>query len=137
MDTLRHANQVERDDIVRALVAALETESRVLFAYLHGSFLDQPAFHDVDVAIQVTADTASACELAVALSSRLSDTAGIPVDVRALNDAPLSFRFHVLRGRLLVCRDAERLAETIEETARVYLDIEPLVRIATREAFAG
>jgi hypothetical protein len=38
---------------------------------------------------------------------------------------------------LLLSRDDERLAETIEETTRTYLDIEPILRAATREAFAS
>jgi hypothetical protein len=61
----------------------------------------------------------------------------MPVDVRALDEAPLAFRFHALRGRLLLSRDDERLAQTIEETTRSYLDIEPILRVATREAFAS
>jgi len=33
------------------------------------------------------------------------------VDVRALNDAPLTFRYHALKGRPLVVRDQELLDE--------------------------
>jgi len=91
----------------------------------------------VDVAVCLADDVAAAgAERQIELSERLSRRVGVPVDVRALDDAPLSFRFHALRGRLLLCRDDERLAQMIEETTRRYLDIEPILRIATREAFA-
>ena len=56
-------------------------------------------------------------------------------NVRALDDAPPAFRFHVFRtGRLLLARDEERLADCMERTMREYLDMEPLLRQATIEA---
>ena len=127
----------QREDIAQRLAMALDDEPGVVFAYLHGSFVSQPAFRDVDVAVCLADDVAAAgAERQIELSERLSRRVGVPVDVRALDDAPLSFRFHALRGRLLLCRDDERLAQMIEETTRRYLDIEPILRIATREAFA-
>ena len=59
------------------------------------------------------------------------------MDVQPLNDAPIAFVFHALRGRLLFSRDDERLAATIEDTVRRHLDMEPLIRSATQEAFAS
>ena len=73
----------------------------------------------------------------VELADRLSRRVGYPVDVRALNEAPLPFVFHALRGELLVSRDDERLAEVLEGTGRRYLDIAPVLRRATRDAFAS
>jgi hypothetical protein len=61
----------------------------------------------------------------------------MPVDVRGLNVAPVSFLYHVLRGQLLFCRDNARLAEVMEQTISRYLDIAPLVRRATQEAFSA
>jgi hypothetical protein len=126
----------QREDVARNLTRALGDEPDVSFAYLHGSFVSQPAFRDVDVAVWLAADAAAAKDRQEDLSERLTRRIGVPIDVRPLNDAPLSFRFHALQGRLLLCRDDERLAQTIEETTRRYLDIEPILRIATREAFA-
>ena len=57
--------------------------------------------------------------------------------MQPLNHAPIPFVFHALRGRLLFSRDDERLATIIEDTVRRYLDMEPLMRNATREAFAS
>jgi len=131
-----HMEARRRDDAVQCLTRALVEEPRVMFAFLHGSFVSQPAFRDVDVAVCLTEDTPSPTEQQLDLSERLSRHVGMPVDVRVLNDAPLAFRFHALQGRLLLCRDDERLAQMIEDTTRRYLDIEPLLRIATREAFA-
>ena len=123
-----------RDSLIRELASHLEREEQVSYAYLHGSFLDQPAFHDVDIGVQVVQDSV-ATQVALDLTSRLSSVAGVSIDVRALNGAPLPFRFHALRGRLLMCRDEAQLAEAIEETIRRYLDLAPILRIAAREAF--
>ena len=122
-----------------ALIATLGTEladrADVSFAYVFGSFLQGDGFRDIDVAIWTTewADTTADIDLAV----RFSRAIGLPVDVRRINDAPLSFRFHVFRGRLLLVRDELALSDLLEHTARAYHDIAPLLRCATRDAFAA
>ena len=122
-----------------ALIATLGTEladrADVAFAYVFGSLLAGDSVRDIDVAIWTTewADATADIELAVHLSRAI----GLPVDVRRINDAPLSFRFHVFRGRLLLVRDELALSDLIEHTARAYHDIAPLLRCATRDAFAA
>jgi hypothetical protein len=59
------------------------------------------------------------------------------MDARILNVAPLSFLYHVLRGRLLYCRDDAVLSEVMERAVSRYLDLAPLVRRGTVEAFAA
>jgi len=71
------------------------------------------------------------------LAVALSRIVGFPVDVRLANQAPLSFLFHALRGRLLIVRDETLLADLIEQTARRYHDLAPFLRQATRDAFAA
>ena len=137
MRPVYRADAVRRDEIARAITRVLEAEPIVSYAYLHGSFVSERAFHDVDVAVFLSDTAQAGARLAMDLSERMSAGLGVPVDVRSANDAPLSFRFHALRGRLLLSRDDDRLAQAIEDTARRYLDIEPLLRIATREAFVA
>lgn len=126
----------ERERVIARLARELEGEADVAFAYLHGSFLDGAVFHDVDLAVYAAGVDAAAFPL-VALADRLSVAVGLPVDVRLLNGAPVAFVYHSLRGRLLLCRDADLMAEVFEDTVRRYLDAAPLLRQATREAFAG
>lgn len=54
-----------------------------------------------------------------------------------LNESPLSFVYHVLRGRLLVCRDEDFLTQMLEDVPRRYLDLAPLLRQGTKDAFAA
>ena len=51
--------------------------------------------------------------------------------------APVSFHFHVLRGECILSRNDCLLGDVIEDTVRRYLNIAPLLRRSTKEAFAG
>ena len=138
MRRLHRMNREERHRIEQCLAADLGSEASVAFAYLYGSFVESQPFHDIDVGVyleKVQADRVTTT--ALDLAQRLSDRARIPVDVRILNVAPVSFLYHVLRGQLVFCRDDAVLAEVMERTVSRYLDIAPLVRRGTQEAFAA
>ena len=119
------------------LTQALGAEADLQYAYLFGSFVEPGPFHDVDVAVRfgtLTPDEAD--RRAFDLQGRLEALVGLPVDVVALNGRPVSFCFHVFRGRALVVRDDDALTTDIERTARDYFDQERRLRQATMEAFA-
>jgi len=127
-----------RDALVRCLTAELEKDSAVAFAYLHGSLLHSETVHDIDVGLYVRESEAErGSAISSELSARLTSVAGIPVDVRVLNEAPLPFLYHVFRGQLLVCRDEDLLTAMLEDVARRYLDLAPMLRQGTKDAFAA
>lgn len=127
-----------REALIRRLADELEKEPGIGFAYLHGSALDSETVHDIDVGLYVRKpEDERRAGYEAELASRLSAIARIPVDVRVLNEAPLAFVYHVLRGRLLVCRDEELLSAILEDVARRYLDLAPLLRQGTKDAFAA
>lgn len=127
-----------RELLVRHLKAELEKESEIRFAYLYGSVLDSDIVHDVDVGLYLREfEDATSSAIPIDLSNRLTAIVGMPVDVRVLNESPLSFVYHVLRGRLLFCRDEACLTEMLEDVPRRYLDLAPLLRQGTKDAFAA
>lgn len=137
MELVRRRYQLDaeaRAHVREQLARELATHADVAFAYLYGSFVESDAFHDVDVGVYFSPPPTGA--LASALAQSLSDRAKLPVDVRPLNGAPVSFVYHVLRGQLLLSRDDALLAEVMEQTVHRYLDIAPLLRLSTKEAFA-
>lgn len=137
MRCLYHAPPAERERVTRTLAATLEAKPDLVFAWLHGSFLGG-GFHDVDVAVHLNAPADVCPRRALDLGLRLDRDTGFPVDVRVLNGAPVTFLFHVFReGRLLLSRNDERLADLMERTVREYLDMEPLLRRATIEAYGA
>ena len=138
MRRLHHAEVAARERVVHALTAALEAEPDLEFAWLHGSFLGGGGFHDIDVGVHLNAAADVRSRRALDLGLLLDRDTGFPVDVRVLNDAPVTFLFHVFReGRVLLSRNDERLADLMERTVRDYLDMEPLLRRATIEAYGA
>lgn len=138
----------ERERVMAALSQMLDEAPDVACAFVHGSFLRDTPFHDIDVAIlfdpeAVAQNPAQISRRALDLAEQLEAAAfgdgprrpHPPIDVRALNKAPLGFCYEVLRqGRLLSNRDdAVRTGWTAEVVSR-YLDIKPLFERALKEA---
>lgn len=133
-----HFTEEQRTRVADLLAAELAAGPEVAFAYLYGSFAEGKAFHDVDVGVYLRPPAPEArTPHALDLAQRLSTKVRLPVDVRIVNDAPVTFLYHVLRGRLLVSRDPELLGDVMERTIADYLDIAPVLRHYTKEAFAG
>lgn len=110
-ERLFYHSLAEREAALDVLRKTLEIQSDVLFAYVHGSFLVECPFHDVDIAVYLQ----SAVERSIGrrlmvlqheLSQAPSRTFPGPVpeaDVRALNSAPLGFCYQVLWGGDICC----------------------------------
>ena len=131
-------NQDERDDLANGISGFLETRNEVLFAFLYGSFTEGLPFHDIDLGVYVSEITKErATDCGITLSQTLSKALKIPVDVRVLNFAPVSFLYHVIRGTLIFERDEEIRTQVVERTIQRYLDLRPLIQQGVKEAFGG
>ena len=144
---LIRSTQTEREAILHVLQRALEAQPGVVFAYVHGSFLQDRPFHDIDVAVYLD----PACEremglFALDLASNLEESLArtpdraavqLPVDVRVLNQAPLAFCYHVFRGKLLFSRDDNLRSQCVEQTVSRYLDLKPVQQRALKEAMTA
>lgn len=126
----------ERATLITALRRELLARPEIVFAHLHGSFLSGGPYRDIDVAIWLDPSRVPqedrgryALDLSVALHLKLQR----PVDVRALNDASLAFRYHALEGEPLVVRDSEFLDEIRARTWDDYFDFLPFARRYLRE----
>ncbi|MEQ9713905.1 MAG: nucleotidyltransferase domain-containing protein [Candidatus Asgardarchaeum sp.] len=110
----------EKKEVKRRLKGDLQKRDDIIFAVLHGSFIESEYFRDIDIAIYVKpcAKEYLFKEYVIDLSLSLSKKIGIPVDIQVLNEAPLMFIYEVLnRGELIVCNDElffERYSMTIE-----------------------
>lgn len=127
-----------RAALVDRLRRLLEGRREIRCAYLHGSFLEGGPYRDVDLAVWIESVRRAgwrAYELDLAVELQLA--LGQPVDVRVLNDAPLAFRFHALRGQLLVVRDPEWLDELRARTWDEYFDFLPFARRYLREVLGA
>lgn len=129
----------DREQIVGDLRRELEARREVVLAFLHGSFSKGGPYRDIDVAVWLDPGRLSLDErfrYALDLSVHLHLQMGSPIDVRVLNDAPLAFRYHALKGRPLVTRDEVLLDELRARTWDDYIDFQPFARQYLREALS-
>ena len=128
----------ERERVVGALARALAGEPDVRLAYLYGSFAAGSYFADIDVGVLLDPEAARDFARQARLTARLEEASGVhvPVDLRPLNDAPISFVGPIVqRGRLLRARDA---GERIDFEARIlslWFDFLPTWRENARALF--
>ena len=138
MSKLYKADSAKAAQLVDQIRAELQHEPGIAFAYLYGSFLETYGFHDIDLGIYLDSENvAISSNRTLDLAQRLSARLGILVDVRLLNVAPFPFLYHVLRGKLVLCRNESRLAEVLEDTMHQYFDMAPLLRQSAKEAFVA
>ena len=108
-------------------------ESKVLFAYLYGPFLEDRSFHDIDVGVYLAiSEKAGANLLALesALKTLLQEKTPL-VDVRVLDWAPQSFAYP---WSLLFSRDEDLRVRCCVWAMSRYLDLKPLRDQALMEA---
>ncbi|MBC8232462.1 nucleotidyltransferase domain-containing protein [bacterium] len=115
----------QKQKIITSIREKLLTCEEIVFAYLHGSFLDKGDFADVDIALfldsaKVPKEDAISYELEKAV--QLSRQVGLEIDVRVLNYAPLGFQFNVTKGRLLLTKDERLHQEFVECVWLEYMD---------------
>lgn len=136
----RSASPPERAAVIDAIRRHLEERQEILWAYLHGSFLEAGPYRDIDVAVWVGPKPGHPPEwrrYELDLSVALHCATHQPVEVRVLNDAPLAFRYHALRGQPLLVRDWEGLDEVRARTWDDYFDFLPFARQYLREVLGA
>jgi len=125
----------ERKRIEGRIGRFVRNRTEIAIAYLHGSFLTR-AFRDIDIGI-VLHDTGKRKPLEYELDTEddLERLIGFPFDVRVLNQAPLPFRFNVLKTGVLLFSRNERFRSDFESLTIVeYHDFEFVRRTYRREA---
>ena len=136
-DRPRTSSQAEKAGVIAKLREILEPRTEILFAYLHGSFVEALPFHDIDVAVFLDEQQATgkdAFEYENSLSVAFTRALQLEVDVRVINHAPLGFQFNVTKGQLLVSRDEKRRLAFVERTWIMYWDFRPISEMMLREA---
>lgn len=127
----------KRKKIKENIISNLEVREEIIFAYLHGSFLED-YFRDVDVAVYLmkVGSKKEVLQYELSLERELEEITGFPVDIRIINYAPLSFRFKVIRDGILLFSKDERIRSDFESLSIVeYHDFNFIRKMYRREAF--
>jgi len=116
----------EKETLLNGLRKELESVDGVLFAYVHGGFVEMEVFRDIDVAVWIK-NPEDAFNYEVDLSAKLEASLKAPIDLHVLNEAPLSFKHHAFtRGKLLFSKDEETRIRLVDEAVRQYADVRAL-----------
>jgi predicted nucleotidyltransferase len=114
------AEEKARLDFLRKRLEGIDD---MIFAYVHGGFLERSFFRDVDVAVWIS-DVEKAFYYTVNFSAKLEVEAGLPVDLHVLNMAPLPFKHHIFTtGMLLFSKDEELRHRIVDQTIKEYIDL--------------
>ncbi|WP_048098095.1 nucleotidyltransferase domain-containing protein [Archaeoglobus sulfaticallidus] len=115
----------------------LAEKDEVIFAYLHGSF-NEIYFRDVDIAVYVDENKVEDfLDYELKLSAEIEKAVRLPVDVRVLNSAPLSFKYKTIKGELLTSKNEEIRFRFIERILMEYLDFKPIEEKIIEEILAA
>jgi hypothetical protein len=127
--------KTKKEMIINKITQLLEVHQEISFAYVHGSFLQEGDFNDIDVAVYLKEAIESPLQYELQTEAELMKSLGMFVaDVRVLNFSPLSFRYHVIKeGRLLMVRDDDIRADFQENTIKHYLDFAPFRKMYLKE----
>lgn len=114
----------KRESAILNITQSLRRQPEVIFAYLHGSFLDNDnlSFRDIDIAIYLKPEYLKNKKsvLDYELSLLTNTFISYPLDVKVLNVAPFSFQSSVYRkGRLLFSKNYRLLEEELERISLV------------------
>ncbi|MGD8753869.1 MAG: nucleotidyltransferase domain-containing protein [Anaerolineales bacterium] len=119
----------KREELIQRLREHLTHRDEICFAFLHGSFVDSVPFNDLDMALYLYPSVFDAYSpndtfaYEMDLSTELTLTLHVPVDIKVLNEAPIGFQHAVFRfGKVLFARDDIVLSDHIERISREYLD---------------
>ncbi len=132
-------NSMEKVRIKSEIKKILKNIPNILFAYIHGSFLKEK-FSDIDVAIYLDIDRKkydkkNILKKELEIEEILSRKIKYPVDVRILNNSPLSFRFNVIKyGEVLFSKNEDVRSDFEALTISEYHDFAYFRRVYMKEA---
>ncbi len=130
--------------IVDKLTRCLSEKQEILFAYLLGTFLTRADFKDIDVGIYLDPqkipgiDTLGyELELAVEMEGRVKPgeifKRYVPIDIKVINEAPVTFRYSVSRGKMLFSKDENAREEFLCRTWQEYFDFQYILETYYKE----
>lgn len=124
-----------KNKIAEKITQSLSEKPGIRFAYLFGSFLSRDDFEDIDVGIFLDPQIIPGIdtlryelELSIELEDHIKPGKTfkryIPIDIKVINDAPVTFRYSVSTGKLLFSKDENTREEFLCRTWQEYFDFQ-------------
>ena len=129
--SLKH---IQKESILEDIASSLKRHDEIVLAYVFGSFIHCDTFSDIDIAVLTDEDIDSCLDFEFNLEIEIEDIVNYPMDVRVINNAPLSFCHNVIRhGRVILERDADMRSDFMGRILKEYFDFAPFRRRYLRE----
>jgi len=117
----------EREIIIQKLSNVLRDKHNIIFAYIFGSFSSEKSFKDIDIGIFISDNESDALKIELNMEREMEDLIRMPVDVRILNRAPISFVYQVIKGGITIADKNKDLRADFEGlTLKKYFDFQHL-----------
>ncbi len=120
----KEINQQDKQSLFKKMNSKLNETESIVFAYIFGSYARDEKFSDVDVGVFINEDYAGDhLSFELSLERELESLTRLPIDVRIINKAPLSFIYHVIKeGILVVDKDVSKRADFEGMIFKKYFD---------------
>ena len=113
----------KKDEVIDIISSCLQQYGEIFAAYIFGSFISDKSFADIDLGILIQREPDKLLEYEMGLEIKLDKLVKFEIDVRVLNNAPLSFVQNVLRqGHLIVDINPNRRADFENNVLKKYFD---------------
>ena len=128
-------NDAEKNELTKIIKNFLKSIGGIEFAYLHGSFIAEGAFRDIDIALYINDDNSTDIQFELQLETTLGNLlVPYPVDIRILNSSPLSFRYNVIKfGKPLIIMNDNLRTDFEAATFSNYFDFAPFRNVYLKE----
>jgi len=115
----------EKQEIFKQISSRLGKQKKIVFAYIFGSFVSEKKFSDIDIGIFIANKKGiNTLNFELRMENEINSIVRFPVDVRIINDAPISFVYHVIKEGILIKDDAPSLRADFEGMIfKKYLDL--------------
>jgi len=137
---VKRLSQKDKTEIIQDLSNFLNEREEILFSYLHGSFIENSYFRDVDISIFIEENKISKNDILkyeLSLSSELQARVKCAIEVRVINYAPLAFQYYSTIGRLLSCSDDDKRVDFLTYVRSLYLDYKPTSQKILQDMLSG
>ena len=120
----------DKDRIIKDISVCLrEKYIDISAAYIFGSFISLETFSDIDLGVIIEMDQSRSLSFELDLEGALERLVKYPVDVRVLNQAPLSFSQNVFRnGRVIIDKNPNLRADFETRILKEYFEIAPFLK---------
>src|SRR3972149_1513144 len=92
----RKLSDMDKQNLINKISRIFCTKKDIVFAYIFGSFISKDEFKDIDIGVYIdNIETATILNYEMKLELESEDIIGIPVDIRIINNAPISFVYNI------------------------------------------